>query len=202
MARVTTYVPESTIRNGKPEPLQDGWSANPGEPETTEFAADPWFYEKRAREQGYTRIAGVDEAGRGPLAGPVVAAAVILPEDFDCCGIRDSKAMRPGEREVAFDRVMDEAIAVGIGAVGPEVIDEMNILRAAHRAMKAALDNLNAPFDFILVDGLPVAGLPTGSLAVVRGDCKSASIMAASIVAKVTRDRIMVELDRIYPGYG
>jgi ribonuclease HII len=169
---------------------------------TPPLPADPWFYEKRARQEGFAGIVGVDEAGRGPLAGPVVAAAVILPEDFDCVGIRDSKAMTPTDRDAAFERIVGEALAVGTGVVGPEVVDEINILRATHRAMRAALDDLGAGFDFILVDGLPVPDLPARSLAIVRGDSKSASIMAASIVAKVTRDRIMLDLDRAYPEYG
>ena len=164
--------------------------------------ADPWFYENRARQEGYVSIVGVDEAGRGPLAGPVVAAAVILPEGFDCAGIRDSKTMSPAERESAFDRITAEARAIGIGVIGPEVIDEINILRATHRAMRAALEHIGAVFDFILVDGLPVPDLPARSIAIVKGDSKSASIMAASILAKFTRDRIMLDLDRAYPEYG
>jgi ribonuclease HII len=164
--------------------------------------ADPWFYENRAREQGRLNIAGVDEAGRGPLAGPVVAAAVRLPEDFDCAGIRDSKAMTPAGREAAFGRIISQVQAVGVGIVGPEVIDEINILRATHLAMRTALTDLGPVFDFILVDGLPVPDLPAPSLAIVKGDSKSVSIMAASIVAKVTRDRIMLDLDRAYPDYG
>ena len=163
---------------------------------------DPWRYENAAREEGRACIVGVDEAGRGPLAGPVVAAAVALPEDFDCTGIRDSKAMTPANRDLAFDRITREAQAVGVGVVGSEVIDEINILRATYRAMRAALEDMGAAFDFILVDGLPVPDLPTPSLAIVKGDSKSVSIMAASIVAKVTRDRIMIELDREYPNYG
>ena len=168
----------------------------------TRRLADPWHFETGAREQGYVSIAGVDEAGRGPLAGPVVAAAVMLPEGFDLAGIRDSKAMTPAERDSAFDRITAEARALGIGIIGADVIDEINILRATHRAMRAALDDLGAVFDFILVDGLPVPDLPVESLAIVKGDSKCASIMAASIVAKVTRDRLMLDLDRVHPGYG
>ncbi|MCX8052576.1 MAG: ribonuclease HII [Armatimonadetes bacterium] len=163
---------------------------------------DHWFYENTARQDGHVGIVGVDEAGRGPLAGPVVAAAVMLPENFDSAGIRDSKTMTPADREVAFDRIVREAKAIGIGVVGPDVIDEINILRASHRAMRAALDDLSTSFDFVLIDGLPVPDLPAPSLAIVKGDRKSVSIMAASIVAKVTRDRIMLDLDQRYPGYG
>jgi len=144
----------------------------------------------------------VDEAGRGPLAGPVVAAAVVLPAGFECECIGDSKQMSPARREEAFELLMSGACGVGIGIVGPEVIDEVNILRATHMAMAAALRNLSVAFDFVLVDGLPVRGLPAESLAIVKGDSKSISIGAGSIVAKVTRDRIMLELDSQYPEYG
>jgi len=164
-------------------------------------STDPWAYEKQAWSDGHTRVAGLDEAGRGPLAGPVVAAAVILPPGIDVTGLNDSKVMTAPAREKAFGRIVSEA-AVGVGIVGPEIIDEINILRATHEAMKAALGNLDAAFDFVLVDGLPVPGLPAESLSIVKGDSKSVSIMAASIVAKVTRDRIMIELDREYPQYG
>ena len=163
---------------------------------------DPWVYEKQTRSKGFLTVVGLDEAGRGPLAGPVVAAAVILPPDFDHNGIRDSKLMTPAAREKMFLRLNSEAVAIGVGIISPEVIDEINILRATHAAMKAALSDLSVVFDFILVDGLPVSGLPAPSMAIVKGDSKSVSIGAASIIAKVTRDRIMVELDDEYPQYG
>jgi ribonuclease HII len=162
---------------------------------------DPWAFEKWAWRNGCARVAGVDEAGRGPLAGPVVAAAVVLPTDFDADGIGDSKSLSPRVREATFERILAQA-KLGIGIVGPEVIDEINILRATHAAMRAALDILGAAYDFILVDGRPVPDLPGRSLAIVRGDSRSVSIGAASIVAKVTRDRIMLDLDREYPQYG
>lgn len=163
---------------------------------------DLWLYEEQAKAQGYTSVAGLDEAGRGPLAGPVVAAAVVLPNGFDPEGIADSKALSAANRDESFRRIACQAEAVGVGIVGPSEIDEINILRAAHKAMRAALDELGAAFDYVLVDGLPVPGLPKPSLAIVKGDAKCLSIMAASIVAKVTRDRIMCELDREYPEYG
>jgi len=147
-------------------------------------------------------IVGLDEAGRGPLAGPVVAAAVVLPAGFDASGIRDSKMMTARARERMYCRITSEAIACGVGVIGPEVIDEINILRATHLAMKTALDDLGVVFDYILVDGLPVPGLPKPSRAIVKGDSLSVSIGAASIIAKVTRDSIMVEMDRLYPEYG
>ncbi len=168
------------------------------------------FYERQVKSEGYKKIAGLDEAGRGPLAGPVLAAAVVLPDDFEPEGIADSKALTPEDRDEAFCRIICQAEALGIGVVGPKEIDDINILRATHKAMKAALEELDVSirkaqgvaFDFVLLDGLPVPGLPTPSLAIVKGDAKSLSIMAASIVAKVTRDRIMCELDREYPEYG
>lgn len=163
---------------------------------------EPWRYEDEIRSQGFTRIAGVDEAGRGPIAGPVVAAAVVLPRDFDCSVLSDSKAMTPLQRESAYERIMASAVAVGVGVVGPDVIDEINILNATHLAMNEALKNIGDACDFVLVDGLPVAGLVVPSKAIVKGDATCASIMAASIVAKVTRDRIMIDLDSIYPNYG
>lgn len=165
-------------------------------------AIDPWHYEKSARSRGFRSIAGVDEVGRGPLAGPVVAAAVILPEDFDPEGIRDSKKLTPETRELMCERITAEAVSIGLGVVGPEEIDQINILRATCKAMQAALDNLGAAFDFVLLDGLSVSGFGVPSLAIVKGDDKSVSIAAASIVAKVARDRMMCELDEVYPEYG
>jgi ribonuclease HII len=144
----------------------------------------------------------VDEAGRGPLAGPVVAAAVILPDDFDLPGVNDSKALPPRVREALYDRIGLTAITIGVGVVAPEVIDEVNILQATHRAMREAIAQCRPQPELLLVDGraLPQALCPQE--AVVGGDATCACVAAASIVAKVTRDRLMVELDRRYPGYG
>lgn len=161
-----------------------------------------WTYEQKARAGGYVTIAGVDEAGRGPLAGPVVAGAVILPDGFDASGIRDSKMMTAKAREKMYARITSEAVAYGVGVIGPEVIDEINILRATHLAMRTALEDLGVVFDYILVDGMPVPDLPAPSRAIVKGDSLSVSIGAASIIAKVTRDSIMIEMDRLYPEYG
>jgi ribonuclease HII len=163
---------------------------------------DRWAYEKQARSQGYLNVAGVDEAGRGPLAGPVVAAAVILPDGFDPVGIDDSKRLTPTRRDKMFEKISSEALAVGVGIVESDEIDRINILRATHLAMRLALEDLGTPFDYVLVDGLSVSGLNAPSLAIVKGDSKCVSIGAASIIAKVIRDRIMVEMDRVYPGYG
>jgi ribonuclease HII len=147
-------------------------------------------------------VAGVDEAGRGPLAGPVVAAAVILPPDFDPAGIADSKKLSPAAREEAEARIRCEAIAVGVGVVEAEEIDRINILRATHRAMRLAVDALDPAPDCVLVDGLPVPGLHEDCEALVKGDGRCLSIAAASIVAKVFRDRLLCAYDRVYPPYG
>lgn len=163
---------------------------------------DPWAYEKEAWAEGYKAVVGVDEAGLGPLAGPVVAAAVLLPKGFDANGVGDSKALTPVAREKAFARITGEAICYGIGISERELIDEINILRAAQAAMRAALSQMSVAFDFILVDGRPVPDLCARSRAIVKGDALSVSIGAASILAKVTRDRIMCDLDVSYPQYG
>jgi ribonuclease HII len=163
---------------------------------------DIWTYENHARIMGHKAIVGLDEAGRGPLAGPVVAAAVILPDGFDPTGVDDSKRLTPTKREMMFGKITKEAAAVGVGIVEPGEIDRINILCATHLAMRMAVEDLGIPCDYVLVDGLPVSGLGAPSLAIVKGDSKCVSIGAASIVAKVTRDRIMVALDRQYPGYG
>ena len=167
-------------------------------------------FEHKAWEQGFARVAGVDEAGRGPLAGPVVAGAVVLDRAFaererdgELFGLTDSKKLAKSKRDY-FHLLLTESscVAVGIGISSVAEIDSMNILRATHLAMKRALENLYSMPDYALIDGLPVVGLPCDSTAIVRGDARSLSVAAASIVAKVTRDRIMLELDRAYPGYG
>lgn len=163
---------------------------------------DLWRFEREAQELGYRVIAGIDEAGRGPLAGPVVAAAVVLPPDFNTAGIRDSKRLTPAQRAEICSRIMLEALAVGVGSVEPSVIDEINILHATHLAMRRALEDLKIECDLVLVDGLPVDGLPAASKSIVGGDSKSVSIAAASIVAKVTRDSIMLDCDGQFPEYG
>ena len=167
-----------------------------------ENIVDVWAYENEVRGLGYSHIAGLDEAGRGPLAGPVVAAAAILPAQFDIQGVRDSKALTAKCRDRMYDRIVSEALAFGVGIVGPEIIDEINILRATHSAMKMAVESLVPPADYVLVDGYPVPNLPVESSNIIKGDSKCISISAASIIAKVTRDRIMLEADAQYPGYG
>jgi ribonuclease HII len=151
---------------------------------------------------GALLVAGVDEAGRGPLAGPVFAAAVVLPRDLDIPGIDDSKKLTPAKREKLYDRIRADAVATGIGSASEKVIDEVNILRATFRAMRDAVARLERTPDHVIVDGdrIPDLGLP--QTPIHRGDEKSAAIAAASIVAKVTRDRLLVEYDARYPGYG
>ena len=158
--------------------------------------------EREARAAGCRFVAGVDEAGRGPLAGPVIAAAVVLPVGVPLPGVFDSKALSAKVREELFDALHAlPGIRIGVGRAEVAEIDRLNILRATHLAMRRALEALEE-VDFALVDGLPVPGLPVPSRNIVKGDARCAAIAAASIVAKVTRDRIMIEADREFPGYG
>jgi ribonuclease HII len=156
--------------------------------------------ERAARAEGFEVIAGIDEVGRGPLAGPVVAAAAILPQEFRSAAINDSKALSDAQRREAL--AMIAAVAeIGIGVVSPEEIDRVNIYRANILAMKLALEDLGRTPDMVFVDGKPVPGLDIPQRAIVRGDRLSMSIAAASIVAKVIRDQMMVEFDKKYPHY-
>lgn len=158
--------------------------------------------ERKLHAKGIRRIAGVDEAGRGPLAGPVVAAAVILPQDALIPGLNDSKALPPERRETLFNRIHEVGLAVAVGRADPAEIDRLNILQATYLAMRRALEGLSLPPDRVMVDGKGLPESPYPEIAVVDGDATSLSIAAASIVAKVTRDRQMVEYDRQYPVYG
>ncbi len=168
------------------------------------------LHEQAAWLQGALTLAGVDEAGRGPLAGPVVAAAVFIPRDYLeaeearlFSGITDSKKLSAKRRESLFALLTtDSRIAHGVGLASAAEIDDVNILRATHLAMKRAVLALAHPVDLLLVDGRPVPGLPAASRAIVKGDAQSLLIAAASIIAKVTRDHQLDELDRRYPGYG
>ena len=147
-------------------------------------------------------MCGVDEAGRGPLAGPVVAAAVILPEDCVIDGLNDSKKLTEKRREALYDEICEKALAYAIASVDHTVIDEINILQATYQAMTQAIAGLSLPADFALIDGNRAPRLDIPCQCIVGGDAKSASIAAASILAKVTRDRYMVEMDAKYPVYG
>jgi ribonuclease HII len=165
---------------------------------------DWWVEERAAYDAGYRCIAGIDEAGRGPLAGPVVAACVVLPFERVPHGVQDSKTLTPDQREILFDLILHTARAVGIGRVDALRIDEINILQATHEAMRQAVAALPAGMtpDLVLIDGRPVRPFPIDQVALVKGDARSASVAAASIIAKVTRDRIMTAYDTDYPQYG
>ena len=158
-------------------------------------------YEKLAYLEGYRYVAGVDEVGRGPLAGPVVAAAVIFPQEFRNKEINDSKKLSAAKRETLYDVIRNEAIAVGVGVVESDVIDQINILRASLQAMSEAVQELDTSPDYLLVDGLHRVPLPTLQKPIVKGDSLSISIAAASIIAKVSRDRIMEMYHRQFPQY-
>ena len=159
-------------------------------------------YEKFYREKGYSLVCGVDEAGRGPLCGPVVAAAVILRDEDPIEGLNDSKKLSAKKREALYGEICTRALAYSIASASPEEIDELNILGATMLAMQRAISELSPSADFALIDGNTVRNMPVPAVGVVKGDAISSSIAAASILAKVTRDRLCLEHDRLYPGYG
>ena len=159
-------------------------------------------YEEKHYSEGYTAVCGCDEAGRGPLCGPVVAAAVILPCGTQIDGLNDSKKLSEKKREALFDIIKEKAIAYAIAEVSPQEIDEINILNASMLAMRRAVEALPVKADFALIDGNCSRGFDIPTETVVKGDAKSYSIAAASILAKVTRDRQCIELDKQYPEYG
>ena len=171
---------------------------------------DILLYERKAWTSGFSLVAGVDEAGRGPLAGPVVAAALVFDAGFlaDCVpeellGLTDSKALSEKKRDHFFELLSNlKTVRIGVGICSAEEIDQINILRATHRAMARALEDLAEAAQFALVDGNPVKGLPCPSESIVKGDALSLSISAASVIAKVTRDRMVYELDARHPEYG
>ena len=159
--------------------------------------------ESALQARGLRRIAGIDEAGRGPLAGPVAAAAVILPDNFTCLGLDDSKKITPRNRDLLYERLTtDKTVSWAVATVSREEIDRINILKATHLAMRRAVENLRMKPDHCLIDGLPVKNFPFPHDGIVRGDGLSLSIAAASIIAKVTRDRIMRDLDQEFPQFG
>jgi len=159
-------------------------------------------YERAGYEKGYELIAGIDEVGRGPLAGPVVAAAVILPKGCVIAGIDDSKKLSAKKREALNDIILEKAVSFGIGVVSPERIDEINILQATYEAMRQALSALSPMPQFILADAVTIPEVPIPQEGIIKGDSKSLSIGAASIVAKVYRDKLMEQYDELYPAYG
>jgi len=159
-------------------------------------------YERRARKKGYRLIAGVDEVGRGPLAGPVVACALIFPSKCRIRGLDSSKRLSPKRREELYPLIKEKALAIGLGRVGERKIDGINILKATHLAMKRAISHLGIEPDLLLVDGFEIPGVKIPQKAIVGGDEKSAPIAAASIIAKVTRDRLLLRYHERHPEYG
>lgn len=161
---------------------------------------DNYYFERKLREQGVTLIAGVDEVGRGPLVGPVVAACVILPDNFCLDGLTDSKKLSEKKRDYFYDEIMRQAISVGVGIISETKIDEVNIYEATKLAMKEAIAKCDVKPEHILIDAMPLSlDIPTTSI--IKGDFKSITISAASVIAKVTRDRMLDELDKKYPMY-
>ena len=163
---------------------------------------DMLLFESLARRQGFITIAGIDEAGRGPLAGPVVAAAVILPEGLLIPGVDDSKKLSEAKRNSLFDIIMQQAVSVGVGISDSQTVDRINILQATLRAMESAVRNLSVTPDCLLIDGISKTALQIEQKTIKKGDSLSLSIAAASIIAKVTRDRMMETYDKEFPGYG
>ena len=157
-------------------------------------------YEEKYADHAF--ICGIDEVGRGPLAGPVVAGAVILPKECEILYINDSKKLSAAKRDELYDEIMDKAVAVGLGMASPARIDEINILQATYEAMRQAIDNLKVEPDLLLNDAVTIPEVVIPQVPIIKGDAKSISIAAASIVAKVTRDRLMEEYDKVLPGYG
>lgn len=149
----------------------------------------------------YAFICGIDEVGRGPLAGPVVAGAVILPKECEILYINDSKKLSAAKRDELYDEIMDKAVAVGLGMASPVRIDEINILQATYEAMRMAISNLAVQPDLLLNDAVTIPEIEIMQIPIIKGDAKSVSIAAASILAKVTRDRLMVEYEKVFPGY-
>ena len=156
-------------------------------------------FERKYEDLGY--VCGIDEVGRGPLAGPVVAGAVILPRDCKILYLNDSKQLSAKKRDELYDVIMENAVAVGIGMASPRRIDEINILQATYEAMRMAIGNLKVQPDLLLNDAVTIPEVEIPQVPIIKGDAKSVSIAAASIIAKVTRDRLMVEYDKILPGY-
>ena len=163
---------------------------------------DLYQYEKELWKNGINLIAGMDEVGRGPLIGPVVTACVILPKDFVLEGLTDSKKLSEKKREEFYDYIMEHAISVGIGMMDEKVIDEVNIYEATKLAMYQAVEKSKVKPEHVLIDAMILDKLEMPSTSIIKGDAKSISIAAASVIAKVTRDRMMIELDKKYPIYG
>ncbi len=164
--------------------------------------ADISRFEEELYQQGYQYIAGIDEVGRGPLAGPVVTAAVILPRGCRIPGINDSKKLSAHKREELYEKITEEAVSYAFGVVSPGEIDAVNILQATYKAMRISLETIEQKPDFVLADAVTIPGIEIPQRGIIQGDAKSISIGAASIIAKVTRDTMMEEMDKLYPEYG
>jgi ribonuclease HII len=162
---------------------------------------DIYRYDQSLRKQGYLRIAGIDEAGRGPLAGPVVSSAVVLKEGISITGLRDSKRVPEDERTSLFFAIQDASIDIGIGIVGPEDIDRLNILRATRQSMKIAVEKLSIKPDMLIIDALSLPSVLIRQISPIKAESVSASVAAASIIAKYTRDKIMLDYHHEYPMY-
>jgi len=162
---------------------------------------DIYQYDQSLRKQGYLRIAGIDEAGRGPLAGPVVSSAVVLKEGITITGLRDSKRVPEDERTSLFFAIQDASIDIGIGIVGPEDIDRLNILRATRQSMKIAVEKLSIKPDMLIIDALSLPSVLIRQISPIKAESVSASVAAASIIAKYTRDKIMLDYHHEYPMY-
>lgn len=188
-------MPRSRPRRGEPHPDRNGDLFH------NDVACDPLFFERTARASGFRCIAGLDEAGRGPLAGAVVAAAVVLPDGLLIPGLTDSKQVPEHERELLFEVIRSRAICYGIGIVDERTIEAVNILQATIIAMERALQALSPSPDYLLLDALTLPRVPLPQKPLIKGDCRSHSIAAASILAKVTRDRLMVKLHEQFPLY-
>ena len=163
---------------------------------------DLYKYENEWYDKGINYIAGVDEVGRGPLIGPVVTACVILPKDFKLDGLTDSKKLTEKKRDIYYDYIMENALSVSVGMMDNNVIDEVNIYEATKLAMYQAIDNSKIKPEHVIIDAMKLENLKMDSTSIIKGDAKSISIAAASVIAKVTRDRLMYELDEKYPMYG
>lgn len=166
------------------------------------YSEPTWEYEDVLLQRGYKSIAGIDEAGRGPLAGPVVAAAVILDREDEISGIKDSKKLSEKKRDFFYNEIMNSALSIGIGIVDELIIDSINIRNATHLAMKKAVENLSLKPDFLLIDAETLIDIEIPQKAIIKGDSLCFSIAAASIIAKVKRDSLIAKYDNIYPGYG
>ena len=188
-------MPRGRPRRGEPHPDRNG------DLFSNDVVCDPLYFERTARASGFSCIAGLDEAGRGPLAGAVVAAAVVLPDGLLIPGLTDSKQVPEPKRERLFEVIQSQAICYGIGIVDERTIDAVNILQATIIAMERALQALSPQPDYLLLDALTLPRIPLPQKPLIKGDCRSHSIAAASILAKVTRDRLMVKLHEQFPQY-